>query len=464
MRKASVLVSVVVAALVAVFNVSPAFALAPSAVIDSGGWSAGLAHDDRYIYNSLLAQSQVIRIDPASNQIVDTFTLPAGSQPYEMTIVDGYLYTANFWNMSNTAPGTISRINLATGEVVGAWATLSNGFKAEWITSNSTEIFVSGGGGSGNIARIPINDPSSVTQLTSPYAWTSDIVVSGNYLYIAGASNTQGGVIRVNLTDNTIDPQWALAGTKIIGIAISGDNLFVGKFASNTVAKIRTSDGQVLATSTAITSFPWLMNVSGGVIYVSQLNGDVSTVDANDLTVLGNPYVTPLAGNMVYDSLAFKGSLWVSSYQPNDKVYRYDLVNVPTVTPATQAPANAVVGQPFSTSPLTATNFMTEVSYSIYPDLPAGLTLNPSTGEISGTPLEESAVTTYTIRATGTDFETVTVTFGVDASGSSGPVLPNTGVNSGVGAASAAMATLLALTGIAALVVVRRKRVVSAKK
>ncbi len=42
------------------------------------------------------------------------------------------------------------------------------------------------------------------------------------------------------------------------------------------------------------------------------------------------------------------------------------------------------------------------VAYSIDPELPAGLTLDPSTGEIDGTPEAESASTSYVVTASGT--------------------------------------------------------------
>lgn len=420
----------------------------PDAVIESGGWSTGLAHDGEYLYNALLAQSKVLRIDPATNTIVDTFSLPAGSQPYEMTIVDGYLYTANFWNMSNSAPGTISRIDLSTGDVVGAWATLSNGFNAEWITSNSTEIFVSGN--TGKVARIPIDDPAHPTELTATYNLTTDLVVSGNYLYVAGANNTHGGVIRINLSDNTIESQWALADVKVVGIAVVGDYIYAGEFLSHKVAKIRKSDGVLVSESAALTSGPWIMTYGGGILYISQLNGDVSTVDISDLSVLGNPFASPLPGNTVVDATPFMGSLWVSSYYPNNKVYRYGLVNVPTVAPASQNPT-AKVGESFSTEALTATNFGSDVTYSISPSLPAGLTINPNTGQITGTPTSSSPLTTYTITATGTDIVTATVSFEVVA-------LPATLATTGFNAVPTLFMGGLLLIGAAVLTVPIRRR------
>ena len=52
------------------------------------------------------------------------------------------------------------------------------------------------------------------------------------------------------------------------------------------------------------------------------------------------------------------------------------------------------------------------VSYSVSPSLPAGLSLDTSTGSISGTPTAVTSSATYTITATntgGTDTATMTI-------------------------------------------------------
>lgn len=56
------------------------------------------------------------------------------------------------------------------------------------------------------------------------------------------------------------------------------------------------------------------------------------------------------------------------------------------------------VGSPIV--PITITNVLSSaVSYTISPGLPAGISLNPSTGKISGTPSESQTATSYTITA-----------------------------------------------------------------
>jgi hypothetical protein len=70
----------------------------------------------------------------------------------------------------------------------------------------------------------------------------------------------------------------------------------------------------------------------------------------------------------------------------------------------------------FSTTGLTA-----PITFSVSPDLPAGLTLNPATGVISGTPEAEQSFVTYTITASdGTFTATAQANIAVAASGGGG--------------------------------------------
>jgi len=82
----------------------------------------------------------------------------------------------------------------------------------------------------------------------------------------------------------------------------------------------------------------------------------------------------------------------------------------PSAAPANlvypQANISVVAGQPIAASTPTVTGVVT--SYSVSPALPAGLTLNTSTGAISGTPTVASPQTNYTITATNSSGSTTT--------------------------------------------------------
>jgi uncharacterized delta-60 repeat protein len=75
---------------------------------------------------------------------------------------------------------------------------------------------------------------------------------------------------------------------------------------------------------------------------------------------------------------------------------------------------NAVVGSPYSLN-VSITGNTQPVSYTISPALPAGLSLNTSTGQITGTPTTLASAATYTVTATqvGPCSVTQTYTFGV---------------------------------------------------
>jgi hypothetical protein len=89
---------------------------------------------------------------------------------------------------------------------------------------------------------------------------------------------------------------------------------------------------------------------------------------------------------------------------------------------------------------MTATNFTGTPIYAITPTLPTGLTINSTTGEITGTPRTAKSATPYTITATSgfqtaTAIVTITVTAGTCATGAGAAgtcVLGNTGPGGGI--------------------------------
>ena len=93
------------------------------------------------------------------------------------------------------------------------------------------------------------------------------------------------------------------------------------------------------------------------------------------------------------------------------------------VTATTAVPSTALTQNHAAAtfSPVTVAGGTTPLTYSISPALPAGLSLNPATGSISGTPTAASAATTYTVTvtdansATGTAALSLTVNAAVTA-------------------------------------------------
>ena len=96
--------------------------------------------------------------------------------------------------------------------------------------------------------------------------------------------------------------------------------------------------------------------------------------------------------------------------------------NIQTLAPPSisfaSATYNGVINSAISIATINTGGSM--VTYSIAPALPAGLSLNTTTGLISGTPIGTLAVTTYTVTATnaaGTDTESFTLFIDADTDG-----------------------------------------------
>lgn len=94
------------------------------------------------------------------------------------------------------------------------------------------------------------------------------------------------------------------------------------------------------------------------------------------------------------------------------------------ITPTTQtvtATQNSAIS---ATTGFTAAYFASTATYSVAPALPAGLTLNTSTGVITGTPTLSQSLTTYTV--TGTDgSRTATATIDISVASLSTPASGN---------------------------------------
>lgn len=95
------------------------------------------------------------------------------------------------------------------------------------------------------------------------------------------------------------------------------------------------------------------------------------------------------------------------------------VVAAAAVSPASQTAVSGTVGTSLSTSTLTTSGFSGTVTYGVSPSLPAGLTLNTSTGVISGAPTATQSATTYTITATGATSGAATSSVSIAIAGAS---------------------------------------------
>ena len=118
--------------------------------------------------------------------------------------------------------------------------------------------------------------------------------------------------------------------------------------------------------------------------------------------------------------------------------------NPPALSPTAQD-LSAEAGKAITpTTPFTPTGLTAPLTYSVSPDLPDGLSLDTSTGVISGTPSSEQSALTYTITASdGTFTATADVTITIAAAGGGGSGLPDTGTSLAIVGATLGSAMLL---------------------
>ena len=211
------------------------------------------------------------------------------------------------------------------------------------------------------------------------------MAVAGEETYMITATNAAGShSASVTITVNAVpiiaaDPHTLIAtvGTAITPTSITNTGGPVTSYA------ISLADSQTLKANTGLDFDPSTGSISGtptmtadGRFYtISATNAPSFAHTASiDITIVAAPDISP---------------------------------SVPTLT--------ATVGT--AIPPITITNnggAVARASYSISPNLPAGLSINPSIGSISGTPTAVAGAQTYTITANGVGIPTVTATATVD--------------------------------------------------
>jgi hypothetical protein len=114
-----------------------------------------------------------------------------------------------------------------------------------------------------------------------------------------------------------------------------------------------------------------------------------------------------------------------------------------SVNPALSAssgsiPANIYKDSPVTPfSPVSISGGTSPITYAVSPSLPAGLTLNASTGVISGTPTSTAVNATYTITATDANGDTETGTFSTQVIMPTAPGAPTIGIATATGQTTA---------------------------
>ncbi|MGA1742822.1 MAG: putative Ig domain-containing protein [Ilumatobacteraceae bacterium] len=258
---------------------------------------------------------------------------------------------------------------------------------------------------------------------------------------ITPAAQSVSGVVGTAITATTVFTSTGISGTKVFVInpslpgglsintatgVVSGTPTEASVAANYTVTA---SDGTTSATATITISISGTATLTPGTQTVTgRVGAAITATTAYTDTGLGVKYFS--IAPALPAGLTFNSATGVLSGTPTEAkaattyvvtaadgtnyavaTMRLTIAAVPAMTPASQT-ISAVVGRAITaTSAFTASTVTGTKTFSVSPALPAGLTINASTGVVSGTPTAVATQATHVVTATdGTNYATSSLT------------------------------------------------------
>jgi len=272
---------------------------------------------------------------------------------------------------------------------------------------------------------------------------------------VTPAAQSVSGVVGTAISATTAYTVTGISGTKVFvisptlpaGLSINTSTGVVsGTPSAASVAAnytVTVSDGSTSATATITIAVSGTATLSPGTQTVTgRVGAAITATTAFTSTGLGTRYfsIAPaLPAGLVFSSSTgvLSGTATAAKEATTYVVTAADGTNyavatmrltisaVPVMTPASQA-VSGVVGTAIATTSVFAAPTVTGTkTFTVSPALPTGLTLNATTGAVSGTPTAVSTQTTYIVTATdGTNFATSTLTVVVAATATTTTTVP----------------------------------------
>jgi len=408
--------------LAGVFSVSGSVPAVASPVIGTIATGTGpseviLAGTKAYVLNA----ATITVIDSVTNELIGTITPPAlASSAFDRGIYvpgDKSLWVSRY----TTTGGQVIRINTVDDNITH---TFSGGPAGEEIAGPSgvaasdTKVYVAMNvndtiavfdiAGKTRDANLSYN--ASAGNANSPYR----LAVAGTTLYIfqgstdfvvpwdlAAESNNQGAAISTGLG----------GGTTFVTVLPGSSMIYFG--ADAIVRSLTATDNSLATVLTGLTSAPQIaFDPTGSRMFIAR-SGGITAVQLSDNSVVGTLAVTNGSNGI---GVAPSGNhLYLSVGATTNQV------SVISLNPTLTTSAAELTINTFSTIPApVASGFWSNPTYERTP-LPAGLTLNTSTGAIEGTPTQ-AGVTTVTLTATNPTMFTRTSTFTITVVDPNAPV------------------------------------------
>ena len=270
---------------------------------------------------------------------------------------------------------------------------------------------------------------------------------------VTPAAQSVNGVVGTAITATTAYTVTGISGTKVFvisptlpaGLSINtATGVVSGTPTASSVASnytVTVSDGTTSATATITIAVSGTATLSPGTQTVTgRVGAAITATTAFTATGLSTPFfsITPaLPAGLTFNSST--GVLSGTATAAKDATtyvvtaadgtnyaiatMRLTITSVPVMTPATQS-ITGVVGTAIAATPaFTASTVTGTKTFTVSPALPAGLTINATTGVVSGTPTAVAPQATHVVTATdGTNSATSNLTVVVTSTSSTTPV------------------------------------------
>ena len=269
-----------------------------------GAWVSGLlnpreiAISGDYLYVSNSSLGTITKVNIISGEKIDAW---AGgfSYPYGLAISGDYLY------VSNSDNGTISKVTILTGAIILSWV---SGFSYPYGLAISGDYLYVTNYLMGTISKVNILSGTIITfSWAGGFSEPTGLAISGDYLYV---SNSGGGKIsKVNIISGANTLSWVVLGfSELNGIAISGDDMYISKSDNGTILKlniISTIANHYWASGLPL---PYGISINGDYLYVANdRNGTISKININTTYInssllfgIASPIGLAISGNDLY--------------------------------------------------------------------------------------------------------------------------------------------------------------------
>jgi hypothetical protein len=240
-------------------------------------------------------------------------------------------------------------------------------------------------------------------------------------LNIGGTQQLTATVVVQNGAATTVT--WSSSNTTVASVSNTG--LVTANAAGTaTITATSTVDGSKKGTATITVNAPTISGVSISPPSALLNIGGTQQFTANVTGSLGfNPAVTWSTSNATVASVSNTGlvtanaagtaTITATSVADPSKSASATVTVVDTLTFQNYSAVVATVGQAIPTQNANVAGGSTPYSFTAIDPLPAGLSLNPASGAISGTPTTASAATNYTIQVTDSLGATASATINI---------------------------------------------------